>query len=517
MVYYKQHRKFDSQRSARVIFDMRRKRIRKLLSLADDIDLIHAAWVLEWGREGEFQLPPGYDYPTEYLRAAIHESGRIQSWEVESILIEALGTPKRPGRRGANTRAWNFFLSIISALRSAENAEGGSIVERNIFREINRILYRQGPFQGRGANIVEAVKWYSIFANEELSQIYRSAIGADPHAMLRIGLILSFYFQTNFTVTDFSLDSYLGIKDEDVKAFFRVTADSLQGVRERCRQIVNNSSLAYRESPFRTKPFVLLNLANTIQYVCPLKDVLFWRVTHGLYYDVVDVERVKHIIGEEFEKFEARLLAAAYPAATILPEEPYGPKKLNKKTPDILISQNRSLKIAFECKAKRLPLDQKINISGEIRHSIAVKEIAKAVFQLVRFRVDLRSHVYDGLTEDPDAQYVVLTLDDWVFTGPATKDDVFELAREFLDQKGIKPDFDIRDVVLCTAYELDVLVTRLTLEQLVHLYKCNRHPEYQQHSPLPLANELFPGSAKWSDYPLAREFDVILPKRRSAG
>jgi hypothetical protein len=180
-----------------------------------------------------------------------------------------------------------------------------------------------------------------------------------------------------------------------------------------------------------------------------------------------------------------------------------------RRTPDIILSENGVLKIAFECKAKRLPLVDKIELSDDIRQSLAVSELAKGVFQLVRFRTDLRSGAFPQLNENTNtSQYVVLTFDDWIFTGPATKGDVFIKADELISRKGLKPDFDIRDIVFCTAAELDIFVTRLTLDQLIAVYAKNRLPEFREHSPFALADEFYKAPAKWRDYPLAAEFDA---------
>jgi Holliday junction resolvase len=484
-----------------------------MLGMASDLDLLHAAWVLDWGREEDFRLPIGYDFPVEHLRASMGEPGRIHSWEIETLLIEALGSRKRPGRRQANPKAWNFFADVISALRSAENAEGGSAIERNIFREMNRILYRQTPWQAHNLNAAETIRWFAIFDDEELGEIYRAAVGTTPRTMLRLGLILSMVFKDAASVGHLAAIPEFDVDEHDVAAFFHVVADDLEGFRSRCEKIVSSSGLAYRESPFRQTPLVLFKTPEASHYACPLNDVLFWRVTSGLYYDVVADERARHLIGEAFERFEARLLATAYPEARVLREEPYGPKRLNKKTPDIVLAENETLKVAFECKAKRLPLANKIELSDEIRYSVAVKEIAKAVFQLVRFRADIRCGTYTDLRENPESQYVVLTLDDWVFTGPATKDDVFQLAQDMLTQKGIAYDFDIRDILFCTAVELDIIVTKFNLEQLIHIFKTNKLPAYREHAPLPLSNELFPDVQKGRKYPLISELEQIIPGR----
>jgi hypothetical protein len=222
----------------------------------------------------------------------------------------------------------------------------------------------------------------------------------------------------------------------------------------------------------------------------------------------VQVPIAWNLIGSEFEKYQKRLLAAAFSSSKVQGEFSYGSKKEPKKAPDILISADGVLQLVFECKAKRLPLTEKVSATDEQRLSLAIGELAKGVFQLVRFRIDLRNKLFDDLSECAHTQFVVLTLDDWVFTGPATKDDVFDRAEDLLRRKNIKPDFDIRDVVFCTASELDVIVSRIDLERTIKLFEKNRQPEFREYSPSSLVGEFAEGKVKWGAYPLAAELDI---------
>src|SRR5258707_1141096 len=115
MVSYRRHERFATPRMAALTFEMRRNRVRKLLAKADDADLVEAAWILDWGREKGFKLPKGYDFPEDCLQADIPNPKRIHSWEIETLLTEALAIPKRRNQRHANTRSWNFFAEAINA------------------------------------------------------------------------------------------------------------------------------------------------------------------------------------------------------------------------------------------------------------------------------------------------------------------------------------------------------------------------------------------------------------------
>jgi hypothetical protein len=273
--------------------------------------------------------------------------------------------------------------------------------------------------------------------------------------------------------------------------------------------------LAYRESPFRGTPLVELQQGSTTVYTCPLKDVLFWRTTSGLYYDVVENERARHIVGSKFEEFERDLIAAKFPVAGVRGEVPYGPKGLNKKTPDITVWTGGELAIAFECKAKRLPLSEQFS-SDATSSSQAISELAKGVLQLVRFHADITSGAYPSLgTVSPNAEFVVLTLDDWMFIGETARTDVMQAASVLIAKAGIQPKLDLRQIGFCTAAELDIMVTKLDLAELQSVFEACRGPARYGYSPWTVSSELFPRTNKWRDYPLADRLNAILPERLS--
>lgn len=512
----KQHSEFASTGIAKLAYEKYRFRLRKLLAMADDVELLHACWVLDWGRTEDFALPDGYDFPREYLSAKVHDEGRVQSWEIETILTEAWGSSKRRGRRMANTKSWSYVAELVTVLRCAENAESGLNPSGMIFREINRILCRQLPWQARQQNIPDLVRWSSIFSNAKLLDLFHAERGTTPHKFMLLALAFSQLFQRSAYISDPPPLPQLQVSADDIRAFLTAVSDGLPAFRQRSTSIMRTSGLAFREGPLRQKPLVRLAEGNEGIYTCPLRQPLFWRVTDGLYYDVIQHPAARSLIGSEFEKYQRRLFAAAYPDVEVGGDEDYGPPKRIRKAPDIILARNGLLKIVIECKAKRLPLADKVSLSDQVRQSLAVSELAKGVFQLARFRSDIRSGTYSGLQEDRESQFVVLTLDDWIFTGPATKGDVFSKAEEMIRRHALKIEFDLRDIVFCTAADMDIFVTRLTFDKLIAVFAKNRQAEFREYSPHSLAQEFYQRQAKGSDYPLAAEFNQIFPTKSAA-
>lgn len=511
MLCHRQHSSFSTTLSSRLTFQRCIKRLRKLLSMVDDHALLEAAWVIDWGRNNGFAVPAGYDFPAAHLQADLPDAHRINSWELETLLVEALGTAKRPGRRTGNPRSWAFFTDVISVLRAAENSESDFGSSGNMFRHLTRTMYRQFSWQARQQNLADVVRWNSIFRNPELANAYVDRARISPQKMIALGIITSHLFKERPYISHPPAAPALGLSSDEINAFFGILSQSLGDLRERSAHIVNGS-LAYRESPFRLTPLVSEQTPRGHIYQCPLMSTISWRTTTGLYYDVAGYVRAKHLIGSEFESFQRRLVSAAYPAATISGDERYGPGRENKRTPDITVEVDGVLRLAFECKAKRLRLSDQIEIVSENSQSVGVQELAKGVFQLARFRHELRQGLIPGRVESADTQYVVLTLDDWIFAGRTTREDVFLQAEALLQKKGLEPDFDLRDILFCTAAELDIFVTRLSLVQMIELFRLNRTPEFRHHAAASLVQRFNLGRAQWGGYPLAHEFaDIVVP------
>ena len=102
-------------------------------------------------------------------------------------------------------------------------------------------------------------------------------------------------------------------------------------------------SYAYRVGPLRRFPLVAVENTNTKLLLCPMPTLLFWRLTAGLYYDLIaQSDEFPNALGTSIERYIGDVLRVAVSSAHLrfVPQAPYGTKQRPKATSDWLIVED---------------------------------------------------------------------------------------------------------------------------------------------------------------------------------
>jgi hypothetical protein len=132
------------------------KQLRKYFSRADDHSFLQMIWAvdaLQSDREAAAKkLMPSY--PKEAaVKSSLHSPYGIHRWELETLLIQLLLTPKEEKRAEGNLvldcSKFDAIRNTINRLRGLENVESGRYLDNglNIFGEMHRIAQRQFHWQ----------------------------------------------------------------------------------------------------------------------------------------------------------------------------------------------------------------------------------------------------------------------------------------------------------------------------------------------------------------------------------
>jgi hypothetical protein len=106
---------------------------------------------------------------------------------------------------------------------------------------------------------------------------------------------------------------------------------------------------------------------------------------------------------------------------------------------------------------------------------------------------------------------IVTTLDDWVFTGADIKNDIFKEARTLCLSRGMNAqDIGDRDVVLCTAAELDRLTSRYSYGLLRNICEKSLVSKYKDYALIGVASECFKDQRRQAEYPLQAKLDDLI-------
>jgi hypothetical protein len=487
-------------------------KLNKMLSRCVSIELAEAIWVLNTARgKSHVALPLGYDYPQKYITAKIGEEGSIFGWELETVLTSVFALNKDIGNRTLNSRAWVTISTIVNYQRKIEDSQAGSPPIQNILESMTRLLYRQLPWQEHETlRSPMATRWWMIFSSPKLRCVFLEKSGVDIAKFIKLSLALYELFGNNsycFTPEEISK---LGISEQDVIATLNLLSNSEIEISSKCKAAsISAKEVAYRISPFRDRPLIKITRNNTVQYMCPLRQLLAWRITKGLYYDVISHADAPRLIGSAFEDYMVRLCKAAFPEATVVSDFNYGSKVKPKLSPDVVISLNGEVAFAIECKGKRATKAIQLQLGASRDKDLATQEIAKGVAQLTLFHQRLQSGEVDGLKASSNLCSLVVTLDDWIFWGDSLESQV-EQRLEKLINKTELPRPRSEQTAFCNAFDFERLVSNYSLQQILEIIPASRVGEFKTHRLWDYARSNYKEQKPDRSFPLKYELDKLL-------
>ncbi len=497
------------------------KRLRKLLSRLPKQDWLVAAWVIDRGRGNKgFRQPPGFNYPQEYVTAAIHEAGAIRGWEIETLTTECLASVLNPGPRVLNIRSWPAIAQLVTLVRDIGNAETGLTDPSAILRNMNRILSQQLPWQVHEHIIEDYVRWWFIFDSDRLQSIFLARMGVSVKKFCLIGLAWALLLKENPFVSYPTAETALGLTADDIKAFVKATCAPLaQAIAEAMTIVATGAEIDFRKSNLRQKPVIIVG--DNDHFICPIWQLFLWRITSGLYYDVVADVRAPHEIGARYEKYTQELLSSVAIGLAVSSEINYGTSKRPKLSPDCIVHRAGAVEMLVECKAKKLPQVAQHSMLDTRERTISVEELAKGVVQLCRFEKALHEGAVQDFRESSEGVVLVLvTLDDFIFTGADISGAVFTRAKEIALATGDRFDrIEQERVTLCTAAELDELCSKYAFDDIKRICAASAEKKYPQYAVINVAMEGFRNERRAENYPLAHLLDGLLdvPLNQIAG
>jgi hypothetical protein len=503
--------------------DQARKKIKTMIERSDKVDLLKSMWVIDRARnDRNFAPPPEFDLPTDFIGATFGDQCVIHPWEVETLLTEILYWPTKEGDRRGNPTAWSFISTLTNALRKLENFEyGASGVD--VIREVHRILYRQIIWQQKQIGGAPFVRWWSIISEPALAKIFEDSTGIELRKFIIIGSMWNVIFNRSFLSPRMTPGQIQELSIYDIDAFIAATSISLAAAQAEAKVSRSSSdATAYRKGILRRSPILVIQRKDRRLFVRPIETLLKWRISSGLYYDVIATEGARNIIGTQFEIYMRDLLKAKFGDLNVRPEFPYGTKKRPKKSPDNLLVDGDEIKWIIECKTAKIPYGVQTSAVKTADHDRVADDLAKGVAQVCAFEEDVAAGIENvSLRLAPDMVPIVVTLDDWLFFGPIFRDEIFNRAANIARFNGRSTKrIEARQVVLCSAAELEIILSEYDVASVLNLGRV-LDPSKREHMTLSAFRELnVPMDVP--HYPLSDRLDEIFapflppPDRRAA-
>lgn len=465
------------------------KKLRGFLSRTNDAAFLQLAWAV-----GILQSNTGTDvrpylnYPAEAATAEITSPYRVNKWEIETLVLLLLTTPKYamlPGlNRSLDCGQFDSMYLVRQLLRDLENSETAAFLDdSNILMEMHRIGQRQFGWQ-RGFTSTESLYRFAfIYGQGKCASYFHEMYGLKIEDFLLVSFALSTYLSLGPwrklpNLRDFKIEPTL--LEKVLPLLSRPLADMRTEVKALIENVSakNVASISYMPSSLRQFPIIKSPQSGKI--ISPLPDLIMFRATSGLYYDIRSgPQELINEANNRFEQYVLNLIKAFYPRFCLLPGQKYGPKKASLDTPDVLLKDGGQIVVVFECKATKLTYEAQFAENPIEEADKAYTQLIKGITQLWKFFSNARRGIYDKEQVATDAHGVLLTMESWMQMSDKLQGEVIARARKLLKNDLDITEADMRPVVFCSIQDLSDVMFVSSEDELLTTFANAELPKFR--------------------------------------
>lgn len=408
-------------------------------------------------------IPPDIEVAQEFLRKSHRGEKGIFAWEFELIARETIVNAQQGDRCPETLKQWSYLRRSIGKVRDLENAVGQMYVDHtNALTELNRIAHRQ--FQWQNYHFMQQLtRNYKIFSYPDIDRIVQEKLNLSVYQLYLIGFSLfSFYYKTPAVRYPITV-SLAQMNQESVETFLRYFSRDLDSIRAILMSEQDISErYAYSFSSLRAYPLIKMPYRNEMCLVCPLPPLLLWRITTGLYYEIVRVKGFGASFGKSYQNHVGEVLEKANIAKklTIVPEHEYYVGHDRKDTIDWIAHDDQAA-LFIECKTKRLVLPAKVELLDTKPMEEELETMSDFIVQIYRTISDYANDCYPNFKFNSGREVYpfLVTLEDWYLFGGGLHSDLRRQVEDKFRALGLSLDMlDKMPYSICSIDELEDLM-----------------------------------------------------------
>lgn len=436
---------------------------------------IENAFYVIWAYINNFQFkepfPKDIEVHEQILKAENIPSRGVYEWELSLLAREMIvnGEIYIPFAT-KNFNKYRYFSNAVNKLKSFENnawpVYGNGI---NIHNELRRISHRQFPWQFK-TTMDDFIRYYKIYNNKRISGLVKERIGISTQQWYTIGIA---FFGATLKYPKMNIDSKIeinNIKKEDFDVFTNFTSMDVDGLKDIIEKTVNfNDEYVYSLNPLEYYPLIKIG----VYFYCPVINFLVWRITSGLYFDLINNKNSKDDFGHPFglsvqdyvEDVSKKIIKTNI--TKVIPEQKYKVNGSEKDSIDLILSQDDSA-LFVEVKSKRLLSKSKSQL---ILNDAINKDLEILSDDIVQVYLTIQDYINNNYKHFPyKKDYkvfpVIVMLEDWFLIGNDLKK-LKERVLEKLKIENIPLDF-IKDMPysLCSVKFYEQLIQVLNRDKI---------------------------------------------------
>jgi hypothetical protein len=366
---------------------------------------------LQFGKDlpHDIILPPKYNLEPN---SNYNRSIGVPEWEFDIILLYSILYSPKETSPWYSLKDFSFLRLIVNDIRLIRDEIDKSIIpnKEDVFKEFFRLMHRQFIWQ-QPINKTYTYRFYKIFSHPYLHELIRKKTNLDLKDLYKSGLLFTGYF-INHLVSPIPLKTQLPWFTEEIANsflnFFSIrTEDFINKYKDKFEL---DDAFLYKFNPNRAYP--LINHKGSIY--CPIPTYIMWKITNGLYYDIVAERGFDEAFGKSFEDYCGLVFSKVITNKRIqvIPEIIYG--KPQKKSTDWILKEGNTY-LFVECKAKRLRLDSITQLKNNYDLSDDLDKMVGFIFQVYKSVIEALNKNIPGINLDDNShvQIIIVTLDEW--------------------------------------------------------------------------------------------------------
>lgn len=348
--------------------------------------------------------------------------------------------------------------------------------DKNILYEVTvRIPHQRFKYQTERPSKAGMVRYSRIFGHPKVEPIVKAKTGLSAKQLFTIGAVSWIKYASQYFCAYYPLGT-LEIPDItqiDYDKFMQLYSLSMKEMKQRLiaeRKL--DSTFMYQLHALQTHPLILTELNGRLGHICPIPTLLFWRITSGLFYDLIKERGFDNAFGTSFQDYVGEMLEKTFDgtSTTIYPEEANtGPKRA-----DWIIDQPISFML-IECKTKRMTIGAKTIIQDDNELHSQVEIIGEAVVQSYQALEDYKNGKYRERRYPYNSAMhpfiCIVTLENWRLMGPQLER-LREIVKDRLRQLGLDSDLmEQSPFVICSVSEMEEFAYLLKTNDLADVVR----------------------------------------------
>jgi len=382
-----------------------------------------------------------------------------------------------------NFQDYNYFSNAINKIKNFENNLSKLYISKdNILTEFRRLSHRQFPWQQK-PNSVDFIRYYKIYNNNRLKKIIENKIGLTTQQWYTVGTAITGAILSH---SKLNIDPKITIADITKKhfdIFINFTSNNLKSFKEIIQRDVNyDDEYVYAFNPLEYYPLIEMGE----YYYCPIITFLIWRITSGIYFDLVNIKNFGNNFGFAFQDYIEEISKKVFENKKIdfIPEDKYYANTKNPKdSVDFIIRKNKSA-IFVEAKAKRIQNKSKTQLLSNETIEKDLNILAEDILQTYKTIEDYKHGYYKHFKYDESIEIypLLVTLEDWYLFGEDTKNLRAKVEQKLIDAKLPMGYLDEMPYTICSIRNYEHLIEVITVLEINNVMKEWFKPERNGHN-----------------------------------